>query len=281
MKLSALAFTFMITAVLLTGDAHPEDKAQKKEDPSTVLAKVGDRVITVFDMDQALLTMSQEDREKNSTPEGRKNLLQNLIDLHLFEMEARRIGLAEDPAIKAQIDTIERNFLSRQLILYYIRNELKPPSEDDAMAYYQKHIQEYSEPQELLARHILVKTRKEAEEIIKLLKNGADFVQLANERSIAPDAEKGGLVGWFSMGRMLPTFEKAVFKLKKGEISDVVWTRYGYHVIKLEDRKEGKTKPFEQVKRDIYAKLVKSYQEEAIQTLREKLMKEIKVEVFN
>ena len=119
------------------------------------------------------------------------------------------------------------------------------------------------------------------EEILKLLKNGGDFVQLAKEHSIAPDAGKGGLVGWFQVGRMLPTFERAAFKLKKGEISDVVWTRYGYHIIKLEDRKDGTTKPFEQVRRDIFTKLVKSFQEEILKSLRENLMEKTKVEIYD
>jgi len=136
-------------------------------------------------------------------------------------------------------------------------------------------------PEQVLARHILVRTRKEAEEILTLLKNGADFSQLARERSISPDTGKGGLLGWFSLGRMLPTFEKAAFKLKKGEISDVVWTRYGYHVIKLEDRRPAMATPFKRVKNKIYSKLVKSLQDNAVQTLREKLMKNIPVEILD
>ncbi len=283
MKSSSFLITLLAATMtmILTGFVHAGEKAKTREDPSTVLAKVGDQVITLFDLRQALMTIPLEFRTEYSTPEGRKDLLQKLIDLHLFEMEARKIGLDKDTTIQARLATIERNFLSKQLVLYFIREERKPPSEDDLRAYYQEHISDYMQPEEVLARHILVRTKKEAEEILVLLKNEKVFSQLARDRSIAPDASKGGLLGWFSRGKMLPSFEKAAFELKKGEISGVVWTRYGYHIIKLEDRKPAKAKPFEKVKNKIYANLIKSLQDDAVQSLRERIMKKVKVEILD
>jgi peptidyl-prolyl cis-trans isomerase C len=281
MKPSGFWIFMVAAALVLTTEARCEDRARKGEEPSTVLARVGDRVITVFDLEQALIAIPQEHRQEFSTPQGRKNLLQKLIDLHLFEMEARRIGLHKDPAIQAQAAIIERNFLSRQLVLHYIRNQWQPPSEEDLRAYYKENISDFTQPEEVLARHILVRTKKEAEEILVLLKNGGDFAQLARERSIAPDAERGGLLGWFARGKMLPSFEKAAFALEKGEVSDAVWTKYGYHIILVEDRKPASAKPYEAVKNDIYSRLVKSMQEEAVQSLRETLLKKVKVEILD
>ncbi|MBW2147894.1 MAG: peptidyl-prolyl cis-trans isomerase [Deltaproteobacteria bacterium] len=281
MKLSNFSIALLAAIMILGGYLHAGDTAYNKEDPSTVLAKVGDRLITLFDLEQALMTIPSEFRKEYSTPEGRKDLLQKLIDLHLFEMEARKIGLDKDNAIRTRLETLERNFLSKQLVLYFIREERRPPSEDDLRAYYHEHISDYTRPEEVLARHILVRTKKEAEEILVLLKDGGDFSRLARDRSIAPDAGNGGLLTWFSRGKMLPSFEKAVFQLKKGEISDVVWTRYGYHIVKLEDRKPAYAQPFEKVKNTIYADLIKSLQDDAVRTLRKRIMKNVSVKILD
>lgn len=87
------------------------------------------------------------------------------------------------------------------------------------------------------ASHILVKTESEANKILEDLKRGASFAKLAQEKSECPSKKKGGDLGWFGKGKMVPEFEKAAFSLKKGEISDIVKTKFGYHIIKVTDTK--------------------------------------------
>jgi parvulin-like peptidyl-prolyl isomerase len=87
------------------------------------------------------------------------------------------------------------------------------------------------------ASHILVKKESEAKKILESLKNGASFSKLAEEHSECPSGKKGGDLGWFGRGKMVPEFEKAAFSLKKGEISDLVKTKFGYHIIKVNDTK--------------------------------------------
>jgi parvulin-like peptidyl-prolyl isomerase len=90
---------------------------------------------------------------------------------------------------------------------------------------------------EVKASHILVKTKSEAEKILDELKKGASFSKLAQQHSECPSKKKGGDLGWFGRGRMVPEFEKAAFSLKKGELSDIVKTQFGYHIIKVTDTK--------------------------------------------
>lgn len=87
------------------------------------------------------------------------------------------------------------------------------------------------------ASHILVKTESEARKILEDLKKGADFAKLAKEKSQCPSKKRGGNLGWFGRGKMVPEFEKAAFSLKKGELSDIVKTQFGYHIIKVTNTK--------------------------------------------
>lgn len=88
---------------------------------------------------------------------------------------------------------------------------------------------------EVKASHILVKTEDEAKRILEELKKGASFAKLAQEKSECPSKKKGGDLGWFGRGKMVPEFEKAAFALKKGELSGIVKTKFGYHIIKVTD----------------------------------------------
>ena len=87
------------------------------------------------------------------------------------------------------------------------------------------------------ASHILVKTETEAKKILEELKKGASFAKLAQQKSECPSKKRGGDLGWFGRGKMVPEFEKAAFSLKKGELSNVVKTQFGFHIIKVEDTK--------------------------------------------
>jgi peptidyl-prolyl cis-trans isomerase C len=88
---------------------------------------------------------------------------------------------------------------------------------------------------EVKARHILVKKKSQAEEILEELKKGANFAELAKKHSECPSRKKGGSLGWFGRGKMVKPFENAAFSLKKGELSDIVKTQFGYHIIKVID----------------------------------------------
>jgi peptidyl-prolyl cis-trans isomerase D len=152
-------------------------------------------------------------------------------------------------------------------------NAFKPQvkvTDEQIKDYYDEHIDTFSEKKQVEARHILFKlaenatkeedekVKEKAEEVLKKAKAGEDFAELAKKYSEGPTAKDGGELGYFSENQMVKPFEEAAFKLKKGEISDLVRTPFGYHIIKVEDVKEARTKSLEEVKEQIVAKITKT-----------------------
>ncbi len=147
-------------------------------------------------------------------------------------------------------------------------------SDDEAKQYYDERKELY---QKVRARHILVETEEEANKIIDKLENGADFIELAKEKSIGPSAKSGGDLGYFTAGRMVPEFSKVAFELEKGQISDAVKTQFGYHIIKVEDKKVS----FDDNKEDVKTDIKNSKFSEKVTELRENSEVEKLIEIGN
>ncbi|RMD59759.1 MAG: hypothetical protein D6828_01055 [Nitrospirae bacterium] len=154
-------------------------------------------------------------------------------------------------------------------------------SDKELENFYKKHKGEFKKPEQVKARHILVKTKKEAESILKELKKGKDFSILAKEKSTCPSSKRGGDLGWFGHGQMVPEFEKAAFALKKGEISGIVHTKYGYHIIKLDDRRKESQETFEEAKSKIKTELMREKVKQEIDNLLKTLREKEKIEIVD
>jgi peptidyl-prolyl cis-trans isomerase C len=166
-------------------------------------------------------------------------------------------------------------------------------TEEDAQKYYSENKREFETPEQVRASHILInsdttapdsdpnqakaKAKEKAEDLLKQIKEGADFAELAKANSTCPSAAKGGDLDFFTRGRMVPPFEKAAFKLNVGQISEVVETRFGYHIIKVTDKKQATTKTFDQAKDDIINTLTQTKQGEFAKTYIESLKAEASI----
>ena len=161
--------------------------------------------------------------------------------------------------------------------------------EEDAKKYYSENKSKFETPEQVRASHILIKphtndpnadpnqakatARAKAQDLLKQIKGGADFAELARDNSDCPSSKRGGDLNFFGRGQMVPAFEKAAFALKAGEVSDIVETQFGYHIIKLTDHKDANVTTFEQAKDDIVKLLTQTKQadfaEEYIKSLKD------------
>lgn len=144
-------------------------------------------------------------------------------------------------------------------------------TDEDASKFYTENQKQYENPEQIKASHILISfdskdpnvdpniakaaAKAKADDLLKQIREGADFAALAQSNSSCPSAKNGGDLGFFSRGQMVGPFEDAAFGLKIGQVSEVVETRFGYHIIKVTDHKDANTVPFEQVKADIIKQL--------------------------
>ncbi len=162
-------------------------------------------------------------------------------------------------------------------------------TEADAKTYYDSNIQRYTRQGQAKASHILVDTRgkdeagkaaakAEADKLLKLVKDGGDFAELAKAHSSCPSSAQGGDLGYFEKGRMVPEFSEAAFSMKVGDVSDVVETQFGYHIIKLTDMKAAGTSTFEEEKANIVKMLESNKEREFSRKYIEEVKSTAKIE---
>lgn len=202
-------------------------------------------------------------------------LINNLIDTKLAAAAGRKAKLDKTPEFKASMAA----FADRLLGSSVIEKEVGKKVTDAAVkAKYEETVKAMGGQTEVHARHILVKTEDEAKAVIKELAGGADFAELAKKRSTGPSGPNGGDLGFFGKGQMVPEFDKAVFSMKKGEVTQApVKTQFGWHVIKVEETRVQQPPAFEDMAPQIRETLSREAGNTYIQGLREGA----KIERFN
>jgi len=199
------------------------------------VAKVGEVVITSGELDQTLVDMSSQ--FKNFPEDQRRaRALDSLIDIKVLAAQAEKEGLQNDPVLQRRLDLLRNRALHND----YFQKKVQPSITEDAIKdRYKAETAKAKPEQEVSARHILVKTADEAKAIIKELEGGADFIELAKSKSTGPSGPKGGDLGYFAKGRMVPEFEAAAFEMEKGAYTrEAVKTQFGFHIIKVEDKRD-------------------------------------------
>jgi peptidyl-prolyl cis-trans isomerase C len=227
--------------------------AQPASQAGDVLGTVGDIHITREMLDNIILTIPEENRVPFLTPDGQKKILDEVVSFVLLSEAARKQGMDKEPAVKTRLDYAQREYLARE---YFRRRAAQTPpiSEEELQKFYQDHINEFKPPEEIKARHILVKTEAQATKVMEQLKSGGDFVELAKKTSIDPAAEKGGKLelmdgrDWLPRGSFEKSFEHALFKIPKGQIGGPIKTQFGWHVLKVEDKRDPEPPSFVQVR---------------------------------
>lgn len=226
-----------------------------------ILAKVGGAVITEADINETIAALGQRGAGYNS-PEGRRAVLEQLINKNLFLAEAKKNFYEADPKFKADLAKIKEEMLAN----FAIEKAISAVSvaDDEIKKFYDEHKSEFVAGEAVEASHILVDSEDKAKEILADIKAGkVSFEDAAKSFSSCPSSERGGALGEFSRGQMVPEFDAAAFAMSVGEISDPVKTQFGYHLIKLTNKKEAAEIPFEQIKPQLAQKVLADKQKAA------------------
>ena len=196
-----------------------------------------------------------------------QTLVGYMVNRILASEAAKKAGLESDADVAKIKAFLERKALQDVYIAKMLTERVR---EEDVTAYYDKEIKNGPVEEEVRARHILLDNRDAADAVVADLDNGADFAALAKERSKGPSGPSGGDLGYFSKQSMVPAFSDAAFKLAAGETSPPVQTQFGWHVIRVEDRRNRPVPPLDQVRDQIYQLLVSEAQRDIYDEMRAK-----------
>jgi peptidyl-prolyl cis-trans isomerase C len=252
----------MLTAVFSSGIIVPPAAAADK-----VIAKVNGAPITEQDIAFAESEIGPNlDRANLTDPAKRRRvLIEFLIENQLFAEVGAKQKLGDGAPFESRMAYWKRRALREA----YFENKIQTQISDSAArAFYDQQAASAKGGAQIHARHILVKTEEKAKEVYELIAHDGDFVELAKKHSTGPSGPNGGDLGFFGKGQMVPEFEKAAFALKEGEVSQPVKTKFGWHLIKLEARRETSFPSFASLKDRIVKHLAQQKTREVGAALR-------------
>lgn len=236
--------------------------------PSEIASFSGGK-ITSDDFKKAVEALGSQAEMVKSNEGLRSQYLNHIIDTTLMANEAKKSKLESTKEFESRFEIAKRDILARMYMEKYITEQT---SDKNLKAYFDKNKKDFSDL-EVRASHILLKedNKKEAEEVLKkALKKGADFAELAKKHSTGPSAPRGGDLDFFGRGRMVPEFESVVFDLKKGQVHPkLVKTQFGWHIIKLTDKRGGDDVKFEDKKEDVARAVERNAKEDLVKSLRD------------
>ncbi len=264
-----IAFATIAALLFVLSAASGCSKNSSSEAPASTSDPVIARVNGV-DIKQSDLALAEEDVGADmqaASPEAkREHLISYLADIIMVTQAADKKNIADNPDFKRRLAFLR----SKLLMGYELQQEAKTALTDEALKQtYDEAVKSMSGQEEVRARHILVEGEDEAKAIIEQLKGGADFAKLAKEKSKDPGAAEGGDLGYFTKDQMVPEFADVAFKMYPGQLSNPVKTQFGWHVIKVEDKRIKQPPEFEKVKDQIEAYLARKVQSDFIAKLRQ------------
>ncbi|MDY7030828.1 MAG: peptidylprolyl isomerase [Thermodesulfobacteriota bacterium] len=276
-----LSFSVYFPLLFICISCDGEEKIEKQ-----ILAKIGGHIITVGEFNREFDTVQQEYlsfdiKDKDSLKELKMSFLNRLIERKIILIEAERLGIhVSEDELEAEVSSIKKDYpgnsFQETLISEYVSYEdwqekirMKILTEklindviishisiedEEVAEYYETHPDDFLIPQQVRARQIVVATEREAREILQSLQEGEDFKKLAMERSLSPDGEKGGDLGYLTHAQVPQEFDKVIFSLPKGVLSKVVKSPYGFHIFRV----EGKRKARKVFLHEVYDKIKES-----------------------
>ncbi|WP_421856945.1 peptidylprolyl isomerase [Oricola sp.] len=241
----------VVAGIAASDRTHAQENAP---DPATVVGTVAGMPVTERDLD---MTFTDLQDQLGQVPDADRRIaaLTALIDIRTLAEKAEAAGMAETDDFKARLEFLRQRALHNA---FFRQEVVEKITDADVRARYDREVAATPPENEVRARHILLETEDDAKAVIAELDGGADFEQLAKDRSTGPSGPSGGDLGYFSRGRMVPEFEAAAFALDVGAYSSApVRTDFGWHVIKLEDRRQVQPPAFADVEAQIRSVLLR------------------------
>lgn len=225
-----------------------------------VWAVVAGNEISDKDLNSIIMRYPEDKRGYFEEEQGKKQILEQTIAFELFNKFGEEIQLNKTAEFKEAVDNLSKEILT-QMTINKILSEITV-TDEDAKKFYDENKEKFVEQPTVSAKHILVKTEEEAKEIKnEIATEKISFEDAAMKYSTCPSKEQGGNLGPFARGMMVPEFEEVAFKAEIGKVSDGVKTQFGYHLILVEDKKEGSEKSFEEVKDMVINQLIQEAQQ--------------------
>jgi peptidyl-prolyl cis-trans isomerase C len=251
----------------------------KKED-GKALATIDGEKITLQEFNKELDKIPMNMKMLVASESGKKNYLDRLIVKKLLLREASKAKIESEKEFQERVNDIKEQLIIETLLKKKITADTQM-SEDDLKKYYEEHKEEFKKDREINTRHILLKTEEEAKQVQAKLQKGEDFTELAKRYSIDPNVrQSGGEIGFQPKGSLIPEYESAAFKLTKvGQVTGIVKTQFGYHIIRLEGVKPPSYVPLEEVKDFIKQKNAQEKQKEVLEKYIEDLKKNTKITI--
>ena len=264
--LAAIFAAILIACAGATAVAQDGTEPSAAPGPDAVIATVGEDTITEADLAFAAEDLQQE---LGQIPPGEQRafLVAVLIDMKVMAQAARALDMDETEIFRRRLQFLEERALRRAYFTEQVAAVVTPEAIAEA---YETVVAEFEPQEEIRARHVLLATREEAEAVKAQLEAGAPFETVAVENSIDPSAaQNGGDLGFFQRGRMVKPFEDVAFTLQPGQISDPVESQYGWHVIRLEERRESAPPPLAQLQGQLQQQLIFESYDDRMAALKE------------
>ncbi len=288
------AFFLFMPAVLYAGAGEKPCPDGEKASGDTVLARFGGKAVTLRDFESRTVALPGRYRSRDAVTDldKKREALESLLQVHLFAQAARDENLDREDAVKRKIDDAVDSILAAEYTKRLYLSRIEAVTDREIEEYYKKHEADFSRPAMVRARHILIRldpgakpkeiaaARKKAIEVRKELEKGTDFAEMAKKHSDDRGTkDRGGDLGFVTENRMDPVFSTVLFALEPGELSEPVKARRGFHIIKVETKREGHVLPLAAVNARIRSQIVTERQDEKTAKEYERLKSKYRLKI--
>lgn len=266
------SFVFAVEGTSTT-ETNPED-VETVLPPETILASFSGQTITLGEFN----LIWEEVPEEYKLQLDKSTVLDQMISEILLIQEAKNMGLEKDNDVLEQIEKITEQILVQVLIEKEILDKVNA-NEEEVLDYYEQNKDSFTEKEQVHLYNILLETEEEAQNVLEQLKAGEDFSEIAMEKSSGPSAAQGGDLDYVAKGTIIPEIEEVIFALELEELSEVVKTDFGFHILKITEKKPETVKTLEEVREEIVQTLLPEKQKEAFDNLLEELKSKVEIEI--